>query len=196
MRSLLILFLAACAVPNNNTGPGGGSESDTTPCELLNLSVSSTGLVSTYPEGNTYGVNTFAIWETSTYGEIETSLPSEDWQVPELLWGAIRFNLDGYDPYHFTATDQFVYRYLPWVPSNVSWQSTTDATNDGSCPGSNTNISGWDSCIGRTQLDRASPLLQSGVEYLVRMGMILPLGDTNGYMNNRVQSCYQTIFTF
>ena len=193
----LALAAVACGPPDDHDDGGttGGGGSHVT-CGTLDLNASD-GLdsASFWPVGDTYGVNAFYVWKST--GLAEASLPAKDWQIPTTLWSAVRFNLDGLDPYHFSATDSFRLWYLPYVASSVSWQSKTGARNDGTCPGSDTLTNGRHSCDGRRQLDRNAPSLVKGETYLFRMLMIVPLGtDSSGRKLNRAQSCYQTTATY
>ena len=196
MRFVVLLLAASCGNITEVDTDTSGTARNTTACGSLSVVRPDSKLLYIYPNDDSYGVNSFAIWEVSSYGEVEQALPYKDWQMPDSLWGAIRFNLDGLDPYQFTDFDPFIYRYLPSVHSTISWQSTTDARNDGTCPNNNTVINGWNRCIGEAQLDISSPVLQSGTEYLIRMGMIVPLGEDDNYKKNRVQSCYQATLIF
>lgn len=183
-----------------------------TACGQLNVIWSSGPRnVFAWPEGNTYGVNAFYAWEIDFTGTpdaphyfwkgttipVANKLPYNNWQVPTTLWSAIRFALDGNDPYHFSLTDMFVMGYVPFVSGvGSSWMSENGATNDGKCPESNYMQKGWDHCYGNKQQDSAAPkTLVDGKAYLLMMGMIVPLGtDKAGYKLNRVQSCYMNTF--
>ncbi len=208
----LAVGLVGCGPPKPDQPDGGGG---TTPywtdCGDLNLEQASNP-IEVWPEGDTYGVNTFYLWQLDRRssacdadycyhddGEpVDNRLPYKDWQIPNTLWSAIRMNWDGYDPYHFTADDPFYLGYLPDVPSIVSWESKTGARNDGTCPESDHLYYGRHTCIGADQLDELAPSLVHGRAYLFQLSMVVPLGvdAASGYKFNRVQSCYRQIIEY
>ena len=211
------------------TGPDGGGPpviSQTACGELSYGELSMTSLQFqqvVWPVDNTYGVNSFYLWEVdeagtpsqpeyyfhSTGEPVGESLPAEDWQIPATDWAAARWNLDGLDPYHFSEADPFVVNYLPYVPSLVSWQSKLGSVNGGTCDDTRNTDAGDDNqnsddtlvagrfrCIGANELDRNSLFLQSRHTYLLQLSMVVFLGeDDDGYNRNRTQSCYRTIMT-
>lgn len=210
MISGLVLSFGGCfpgsGWPNGGNGADGGpapGQSKTT-CEELKSAVDSVLQLNYFwPPNDTYGVNTFYLWELDKIatdggdqyyfhnGEPVTDwVPEHSWGIPPPLWSAIRLNLDGLDPHKFSETDPFYLGYLPYVPSSsgVSWQSKTNAKNDGTCPKNNYEIGGRPRCVGKNQLDPASPTLTRGKVYLTRMLMLVPLPD-----GNYTQSCWQKL---
>lgn len=207
----LLIGLAGCGLPGDDGGGGGGGGGGGTPstvaCGELAMAAASGGLPDAFwPVGDTYGVNSFYLWELdnastaerqeyyyhSTGAPVTDRLPYENWPIPATDWSAIRFNLDGLDPHKFTQAEPFYYGYLPYTPG-ASWQSKFEARNDGTCPENDYPIGGRPRCIGDDQLDPRSPVLAHGKSYLFRMLMIIPLGY---HGENRVQSCYQKIVDY
>ncbi len=195
----------SCGPPDPDEPDGGGVTSNWTVCGVLNADLAAEP-AEFWPEGDTYGCNSFYIWRLSRqssdcaadycyYGTktpVETRLPYENWQIPATEWSAIRMNWDGLDPYKFRVSDPFYFGYLPMV----SWQSKTGAVNDGTCPesdGASAHV-----CIGKHQLDPQAPALSHGSAYLVQMSMLVPLGmdEATHYRYNRVQSCYRQVIEY
>lgn len=186
--------------------PGQTPAKDTVSCgDLIGTYDAANGTWGFYPVGDTYGTNSFAVWEVEeipgqpgsyrfvSNGEpVTATVPAKDWKVPDLVWGAIRLALDGNDPHKFTDQDQFYLWYLPYVPGQ-SWQSLFGAKNDGTCPGSINRVNGRLTCIKTNQLDELVGTLKSGKPYLFRLSMFIPLGSAD---HNRIQSCFQTIKTY
>ncbi|MBN1204419.1 MAG: hypothetical protein JXB05_05800 [Myxococcaceae bacterium] len=204
-----LIGVTGCPEPDD-TPDGGTEEPRMVQCGALSVvTQGSPALVHVWPEGDTYGVNAFYLWEVDVSGppeapvfrfqepaaEVTSEVPAKNWQIPVTRWSAIRLGLDGYDPYHFGAQEPFILGYLPYTPGS-SWQSKTGATNDGTCPQSDSIIGGLHRCMGNKQLDPQAPTgLASGRGWLIRMMMIIPLGkDEAGQNLNRVQSCYQRVF--
>jgi hypothetical protein len=177
---LFAATFAGCGSDNGGDdggGSSGGGGSSVTVCEqLAGTAHVGTAVSAFWPVGNTYGVNSFYLWDLdnastpgnpeyyykSTGNPVRASLPNENWQIPPTLWMAIRMNWDGLDPYHFMEEDPFYLGYLPYVNSYVSWQSKTNATNDGTCPEEDYLINGRQRCQGVNQLDPNSPTLVAG----------------------------------
>jgi len=203
----LILVLSGCGLFDHDDGGsgggggGGGGDVSYVTCTQLNVAGADLNSAQFWPEGDTYGVNTFYVWELDadangqytyhgTGTPVTETLPARNWVIPKTYWSAIRLNLDGLDPYHFNAADPFYLWYLPYTPG-ASWQSKTSAHNDGTCPGSDHLYNGRHTCQGKNQLDQNAPGLTHGKTYLFRMMMLIPTGYTNG--ENYVQSCYETM---
>jgi len=204
--SILALLFSGCFIPDGDDQPDAGPPPPSyTDCDPLNFSVTATlDSAGFWPEGDTYGVNTFYVWEVTASADspsgyvykgttraVETRLPTRDWPIPTTYWSAIRLAFDGLDPHHFAADDPFYLWYLPYV-DGASWESKTDGYNDGTCPDNDYEINGRPRCRGQNQLDPNAPGLVGGRTYLFQMGMLVPLGyDGEKY----VQSCYRTIIT-
>lgn len=211
---LTILFLASVSlggcVPFDFGGEkkGGGVSGGTVqvPCgTLTTVVVPGLNVMDVWPNGNTYGVNSFYIWELddastpeqeelyyhSTGDLVQSWLPSKGWEIPTADWSAIRMNWDGLDPRKFSAEDPFVVFYLPYTQSAISWKSKFGSTNDGTCPENNYMINNRFRCIGKNQLDQRAPSFVEGKTYLLQMGMVVPFVDDNGTETIHVQSCYR-----
>jgi len=209
---LFMSGVSGCPEETGGGGGGGGGSSQVS-CVPMDVSVGSgPELVFFSLSDDAYGANNFMIWEvdptedtegTVVYrymdsgNEVEDSIPAKNWEIEKTLWSAGRFAMDGLDPMKFNLEKPYVFGYLPYLPVN-SWSSSLGAVNEGTCPDSNYDVSGWPKCIDRDQLDlQARNLLVKGRTYLARLVMGGSFSNASDTASMSFAShCYQAIFTY